>query len=141
MKSTPPLWYVVQSILGALSEQALLVAVVLWLLPRFDIRMPLWLLAMMMLALAVHSYMMYRAGKVTFSLKPKVAFENIVGAEGVVTSWQGSEGYIKVQGVLWKARCPEHELKPGDKVVVTTIERLRLVVAPKMPCGDSIVPG
>ncbi len=131
MKSSPPLWYTVQAILGALLEQGLLVAAVLWLLPRFGIRLPLWLLAIFMLGLAVHSYIMYRVGKPTFSLKPRVAFENIIGAQGVVTRWQSSEGYVKVQGVLWKAKCHGHELKAGDEVVVAAVEGLRLVVVPK----------
>lgn len=131
MDSRPPLWYTVQAVVGALLEQALLAAAVLWLLPRFGIRLPLWLLVTLMLGLAVHSYIMYRVGKPTFSLKPKVAFENIVGAVGVVTRWQSSEGYVKVQGVLWKARCREYALKIGDEVVVTAVVGLSLVVVPK----------
>jgi len=121
----------VQAIVGALFEQVLLVVAVLWLLPRFGISLPLWLLAVLMLGLAVHSYIMYRVGRPTFSLKPKVAFENIIGAVGVVTRWRSSEGYVKVQGVLWKARCPEYGLKVGDEVVVTDVSGLSLVVVPK----------
>ncbi len=131
MNSRPPLWYTVQAVVGALFEQALLAAAVLWLLPLFGIRLPLWLLAVLMLGLAVHSCIMYRVGRTTFFLKPKVAFENIIGATGVVTRWQSSEGYVKVQGVLWKARCPEHGLKAGDEVVVTGVVGLRLMVVPK----------
>ncbi len=137
MNSRLPLWYTVQAILGALLEQALLVAAVLGLLPGFGIRLPLWLLAVFMLGLAVHSYIMYRVGRATFSLKPKVAFENIVGAVGVVTRWQSSKGYVKVQGVLWKAKCHGHELRVGDNVVVTAVDGLKLVVVPKPPCDDT----
>lgn len=126
-----------QAILGALLEQAVLAAVVLWLLPRFGIRLPLWLLVVLMLGLAVHSYIMYRAGKPTFSLKPRVAFENIIGSVGVVTRWQSSEGYVKVQGVLWKAKCQGHELRVGDKVEVTGVEGLKLVVMPTASCEDT----
>lgn len=136
MKSAPPLWYITQTILGAILEQALLVAAVLWLLPRFNVKVPLWGLAVLMIALAVHSYIMYRVGRPTFLLKPKVAFENIIGVEGKVMRWQGTTGYVKVQGVLWKAICSGQRLNPGDDIVVVGIERLRLVVAPKTEPSD-----
>lgn len=131
MNTRPPLWYTIQAIVGALLEQALLVALVVWLLPKFGIELPLWLVAILMIALAVHSYIMYHVGRPTFSLKPKVAFENIIGAEGRVVRWQGADGYVKVQGVLWKARCDRCELNCGEEVVVVGIEGLKLVVIPK----------
>jgi len=109
-------------------EEAILVAAVLWLLPLFDINIPLWGLAILMAALAVHSFVMYRVGRPTFLIKPKVAAENIIGEEGRVTRRLAPEGYVKVKGVLWKAICDEAELEIGDEVVVVGIEGLRLIV-------------
>lgn len=119
-------------------EQAALVAVVLWLLPRFNINIPLWGLAILMVALAVHSYFMYRIGRPTFLIKPKVAPENIVGYEGTVVKPLVPQGYVKVQGVLWKAMCAETHLQKGDEVVVVGIEGLRLTVRPKKPKQKTI---
>ncbi len=131
MKTRPPLWYTVQAILGALVEEAILVAIVLWLLPHFNINIPLWGLVGLMIALAIHSYIMYRVGKPTFLIKPKVAAENIIGSEGKVVRPLAPVGYVKVQGVLWKATCAESELEIGDEVVVVGIEGLRLIVRSK----------
>lgn len=131
MKTKPPLWYTVQAIVGTLLEEAILVAIVLWLLPRFDINIPLWGLAILMVALAVYSYVMYRVGRSTFLMRPKVAAEAIIGNEGKVVRRLAPEGYVKVQGVLWKATCNESELEAGDEVVVVGIEGLRLIVSPK----------
>jgi len=131
MKDRPPLWYTVQAILGWMIEEAILVAVVLWLLPLFDINIPLWGLAILMAALAVHSCIMYRMGRPTFLIKPKVAAENIIGDEGRVTRRLAPEGYVKVKGVLWKATCDEAELEIGDEIVVVSIEGLRLIVKPR----------
>lgn len=133
------MWYRIQAILGALLEQVLLAAAVLWLLPEFGIVLPLWALVVLTVVLGVHSYVMYRVGRPIFSLKPKVAFENIIGAEGVVIRWQLSSGYVKVQGVLWKARCQGCQLRTGDGVVVTAVEGLRLVVMPKTSCQGAAV--
>ncbi len=131
MKDRPPLWYTVQAILGWMIEEAILAAVVLWLLPLFNINIPLWGLAILMAGLAVHSSIMYRVGRPTFLIKPKVAAETIIGDEGSVTRRLAPEGYVKVKGVLWKATCEEAELEIGDEVVVVSIEGLRLVVSPK----------
>src|SRR4030042_2206351 len=132
MKDRPPLWYTVQAILGWMIEEAILVAVVLWLLPLFNINVPLWGLAILMAGLAVHSFNMYRIGRPTFFVKPKVAAENIIGDEGTVTRRLAPEGYVKVKGALWKAMCEEAELEIGDDVVVGGIERLKLIVSPKV---------
>jgi membrane-bound serine protease (ClpP class) len=131
MKTKPPIWYTVQAILGWMLEEVVLVAVVLWLLPLFNINIPLWGLAILMVALAIYSYIMYRVGRSTFLMKPKVAAETIIGDDGKVTKRLAPEGYVKVQGVLWKATCVESELEVGDDVVVVDINGLRLIVSPK----------
>jgi len=132
MKTRPPLWYILQAVLSWMLEEILLAAAVLWLLPHFfNINIPLWGLAILMLALAAYSGAMYRFGRQTFFIRPKVAAENIIGSEGVVTKPLAPEGYVKVQGVLWKATCNESELGVGDEVEVIGMEGLRLIVKPK----------
>ena len=131
MKTKPPLWYTVQAILGWMLEESILVAAVLWLLPRLNIHVPLWVLGILMVALAIYSYVMYRVGRPTFLMRPKVAAETIIGNEGKVTKRLAPDGYVKVQGVLWKATCTESELEIGDEVVVAGIESLKLIVSPK----------
>jgi len=131
MKSKPPLWYTVQAILGWMLEEAVLVIIVLRLLPYLNIHIPLWGLIILMVALAVYSHVMYRVGKPTFLMRPKVAAEAIIGNEGKVTKRLAPEGYVKVQGVLWKATCSESELEVGDEVEVVGIEGLRLLIRPK----------
>jgi len=131
MKSRPPLWYTLQAVISWIIEEALLVAAVLWLLPLVKINVPLWGLIILMLALAIHSGVMYHLGRQTFSIRPKVAAENIIGSEGTVTKPLAPEGYVKVQGVLWKAKCNGFELGVGDEVEVVGIEGLKLIVRPK----------
>ncbi|HEX7364496.1 MAG TPA: NfeD family protein [Dehalococcoidia bacterium] len=129
MKIRPPLWYTLQAVISWIVEELLLVAVVLWLLPRFfQINIPLWGLALMMLALAVFSGIMYSIGRQAFFISPKVAGNNIIGSQGMVVKPLTPEGYVKVQGVLWKATCRGSEPVIGDEVEVTGIEGLRLVV-------------
>jgi membrane protein implicated in regulation of membrane protease activity len=132
MKTRPPLWYTLQAVLSWILEEALLAAVVLWLLPHyFNIHIPLWGLAILMLASAAFSGSLYSAGRRTFSLRARVAADDLIGSEGVVTKQLSPQGYIKVQGVLWKAICLESNLEVGYRVEVTGIMGLKLVVKPK----------
>jgi len=131
MKTRPPLWYTLQAVLSSILEEILLAAFVLWLLPHFNVNIPLWGLAIMMIALAIYSGVMYRIGRQTFFIRPKVAADNIIGSEGRVTKPLAPDGYVKVQGVLWKAICNESELGVGDEVEVVGMEGLRLIVKPK----------
>jgi membrane-bound serine protease (ClpP class) len=131
MKTRPPLWYTLQAVLSSILEEILLAAFVLWLLPHFNVNIPLWGLAIMMIALAIYSGVMYRIGRQTFFIRPKVAAENLIGSEGKVTSPLAPDGYVKVQGVLWKAICNESDLGVGDEVEVVGMEGLRLIVKPK----------
>jgi membrane protein implicated in regulation of membrane protease activity len=131
MKDRPPIWYTVQAFFGWMLEESILVAVVLWLLPVFNINIPLWGLAILMAGLAVFSLVRYRLGRPTFFIKPKVAAENIIGDEGTVTKHLAPEGYVKVKGVLWKAICREAEMQVGDEVEVVGIEGLKVIVSPK----------
>jgi membrane protein implicated in regulation of membrane protease activity len=132
MKSRPPLSYTLQAIISWIIEEILLAAFILWILPHFfNINVPLWGLAILMLALAILSGVMYLVGRQTFFIRPRVAAENIIGSEGIVTRPLTPEGYVKVQGVLWKAICNGFELGVGDEVEVTGMEGLKLTVIPK----------
>ncbi len=132
MKTRPPLWYTLQAVLSWIFEELLLAAVVLWLLPHFfNINIPLWGLAVLMLALAVFSGIMYSVGRRTFFIRPKGARDSIIGSQGTVVKPLTPQGYVKVQGVLWKAVSGESEVSVGDEVEVTGIEGLKLVVKPK----------
>ena len=138
MKSKPPILYTLQAVLSWIVEEILLVAVVLWLLPHFfNINIPLWGLAVLMLALAAFSGTMYLAGRRTFYLRPKVAAENLIGSEGTVTKSLAPVGYVKVQGELWKAINNGVEVGVGDRVEVIGMDGLTLVVKPKNYKADS----
>ena len=131
MRTRPPLWYIVQAIVGTVLEEAILVVIVLLVLPYFNIHVPLWGLVVSMVGLAIFGYVTYRIGRPTFFLLPRVAPETIIGNEGKVVRPLAPEGCVKVQGVLWKAMCAEAELETGDEVVVVGIERLKLIVRRK----------
>jgi membrane-bound serine protease (ClpP class) len=58
-----------------------------------------------------------------------VGVEALVGAAGEVTEACRPEGWVRVRGELWRARC-EAGADPGDRVRVRTVDGLTLVVEP-----------
>ena len=131
MRKRAPVWYTVQAIIGTLLEEAIAIAAVLWWLPQLNVHIPLWGLIILVVVIAIVSYITYRIGRPTFFLRPRVALENIVGSEGKVVKILAPEGYVKVQGVLWKAKCTELQVEEGDEVMVVGTEGLKLVVVRK----------
>lgn len=131
MKTKSVLWYTIYSIISTILEEVALAAIVLWGLPYFNIHIPWWGLAMLMIALAVYSYIAYRIGKPTLTMKPLVSLETMIGSEGKVVTPLAPEGYVKVKGELWKASSTELELEVGDEVVVVGIDGLKLIVSGK----------
>jgi hypothetical protein len=49
--------YTLYSLVTTLIEEAALAAVVLWVLPHFGIKIPLWLLIVLMIAWGIYSYL------------------------------------------------------------------------------------
>ena len=52
----------------------------------------------------------------------------MVGMTGVVVTTLNPSGQVKVQGEVWNAECPDGTLKKGEKIVVTAVLGLTLIV-------------
>jgi membrane protein implicated in regulation of membrane protease activity len=60
----------------------------------------------------------------------RVGVETLVGRSGVAVSALWPEGQVKVDGEVWRARCAGG-CDTGDRVVVTAVDGLTLVVVPE----------
>jgi len=127
--------YTIYAIVGTILEVAALLIVVLWVLPLFNIYIPWWILAVLLVIDLGVSAFTYIMGRRALSQKLKYGPEAIIGSEGVVATALNPTGYIKVRGELWKASC-QYRLEIGDEVVVTEIEGLKLIVVPKIKGGS-----
>jgi len=119
--------YTVLAIATGLLEQAVLAAVVLWLLPRVGINIPLWGLILMMIALGVYNYMNYRLGKKALVRKPMVSLD--IGSRGRTTTVISPKGYVRVNGELWQASSSS-TIDVGQEIVVMGIEGMTLLISP-----------
>ena len=119
--------YTVYSIITTLLEELALAAVVLWLLPRWEINIPLWGLILMMAALGAYDYITYRLGKKALDKKPMISPD--VGSKCQVATPLTPKGYVRVNGELWQAKSSS-AIDAGKEVVIVGIKGMTLLVSP-----------
>jgi membrane protein implicated in regulation of membrane protease activity len=119
--------YTLLAIATSLLEQAALVSVVLWLLPRAAINVPIWGLILMMIALGTYNYINYRLGKRALTKKPIISLD--IGSRGRAATPISPTGYVRVNGELWRASSNSN-IDAGEEISVVGIEGLKLLVSP-----------
>ncbi len=122
--------YTVLAVVSSILEQGVLVAVVLWLLPRFGISIPLWALVVMMIALGLYGYVGYRLGRTALERKPMMASEAMLGSQCTVMTPLAPRGYVKVGSEMWRASSRGLVIEKGQEVVIVGMEELTLLVVP-----------
>lgn len=122
--------YTILTIAVSLLEGTAITAIILWLLPRWGINVPVWALILLIIAFGVYQGITYRIGRRALGRKPVVSPEAIVGCCGKATTPLTPDGYVKVNGELWRGLSTVPGLDEGDEVIVVGINGLTLFVTP-----------
>ncbi len=116
------------AILSTLLEEVALVAIVLIGLPEFGISVPLPILIIVMVAWATLAVIIYRMGSRALRRKPMVGLLTMVGGRGKVASSLDPEGFIKINGELWRAESAVGKIDVGEEVIVKDQDGTKLIV-------------
>jgi len=116
------------AIFSTLLEEAALVAIVLWGLPRLDIKIPLPGLIALMVAWGAFSVFIYRMGSRALRRKPVAGLPTMVGSRGKVVSPLAPEGFVKIKGELWEAKSLSGKISTSEEVMVVEQDGLKLIV-------------
>jgi membrane-bound ClpP family serine protease len=116
------------AIITTVLEEAAIAVVVLWLLPKVDVHLPIFVLIIIMLAWAAFAVFTYRMGSRALRKKPVAGLSDMVGSRGEVVSPLDPEGVIKIRGERWVAKSARGRLNAGEEVTVVGQEGLRLIV-------------
>ena len=122
--------YIIFNIATGLLKGAVLLLVILWLLPLWGINIPAWGLILVVVAFLIYEIVTFRLGRRTLEIKPAIWSEALVGCCGKATTPLIPEGYVKVNGELWRALSSDTSINEGDDIVVVELDRLTLRVAP-----------
>jgi membrane protein implicated in regulation of membrane protease activity len=126
------------AILSTLLEEAALVVIVLWGLPRLDITLPLAGLITLMAVWAAFSVFTYRMGSKALRKKPMDGLPAMVGSSGKVVSPLALEGLIKVKSELWIAKSDKGNIDVGEEVTITGQDGLKLIVHKSKPSASKV---
>ena len=61
----------------------------------------------------------------------------MLGLTGSAVTHLDPEGLIRAHGELWKAECTDDTIAPNEKVIVISIQGLKLIVKRKEDCEQS----
>lgn len=118
------------AIISTLLWEAILAAVVLFLLPQLEIHVPLPGLIALMVALGALAVISYRIGTDVLRKRPVTGLTSMLGSRGKVMSPLNPAGTVRIKGEVWEAVSSGSYIDAGEEVVVVGEDRLRLMVAP-----------
>jgi membrane protein implicated in regulation of membrane protease activity len=116
------------AIVSTIAEETAIMLLSLWLLPRIKVHIPVFLLAIIMLAWLGWSVFTYRKGTTALVRNPVRGLVDMKGMKGVVVQPLRPEGLIKIGGELWNARAISGRTESGTNVVVVSQQGLKLIV-------------
>jgi membrane-bound ClpP family serine protease len=121
------------AIVTTLADEAAIVALVVWGLPRLGIHIPLPGLIVSMLGLAALSVLVFRKGSRALRRKPVIGLSTMVGSKAKVVRLLSPDGMIRIKGELWKAVSSGETINAGEEVTVVGQEGLKLIVRKSNP--------
>ena len=128
MKPRSGRWHTIYSIIVSALQAAAIAVLIVVVFPIFGINIPVWGIVSILAAYTVFAYIMYRISHPTVLYSGVTDPDTMVGSKGLVETVRQSDVWVRIKGELWKASCPDSELKAGDEVIVTAIDGLSLTV-------------
>jgi len=109
-------------------EQAVLVAMLLWVFPLIDINLPLWVLIPTSIVLQAYNVFSYKKSIQALRAQPMLGMPNMVGSRGETVRSLSPDGLVKIRGELWAATAANGSIANGRNVTVVGQNGLKLVV-------------
>ena len=123
----------IMAIFTNLLYEAIIVALLIWGLPRLGIHIPLYGVTLICLAFLIYAVVLFIIGSRTLRKKPLPGFTTMVGLEGQVVSRLAPDGILRIEGELWNARAENGTIEVGAEVIVVRQYGLKLAVRRKQP--------
>jgi membrane-bound ClpP family serine protease len=119
------------AIITSLLDEAIIVAAIIWGLPRLGVDIPLYGIILICIAFVIYAVSFYLIGSNILRKKPMPGFTQMVGVEGRTVSRLDPRGFVRVEGELWESKAESGSIQSGVDVIVVDQYGLKLVVRPK----------
>lgn len=118
------------AIISTIAEEAAILIVGIWLLPKAGIQIPVLVVPGVMLLWLWWSIFTFRKGTRALVNNPVNGLTSMKGMKGIVVQTLQPDGLIKIRGELWKGRSISGRIEVGWNVIVVGQEGLKLLVRP-----------
>jgi membrane-bound ClpP family serine protease len=119
------------AIITSLLDEAIIVALIIWGLPKLGVQLPLWVIIIILLAFAAYAVITFRLGSRILRKTPMPGFTSMIGVQGRVVKRLAPVGFVRIQGELWESRSQTGNIEIGSDVVVVAQSGLKLIVSRK----------
>jgi membrane-bound serine protease (ClpP class) len=116
------------AVVSTIIEEAAIYVVWRWLLPEFDINLPVSVLIGIMIAWAVFSIALFVFTSRTLRLQGIVGLPTMIGSRGRAASTLDPGGMVRIKGELWGATSPDGTIAKDEEVAVVGEDGLNLIV-------------
>ncbi len=125
------------AIITNLLDEAIIVAFIIFGLPRLGVQIPLYGIILIGVGFLVYAVGFYTIGSKILRKKPLPGFTDMVGVEGRVVSRLAPNGFVRIQGELWESRAESGMIDAGTDIIVVDQYGLKLVVRRKLPTDST----
>jgi membrane-bound ClpP family serine protease len=119
------------AIITSLLDEAIIVALIIWGLPKLGIQLPLYVIIIILIAFAAYAVITFKLGSRILKKTPMPGFTSMIGVEGRVVKRLAPVGFVRIQGELWDSRSQTSNIEVGSDVVVIAQSGLKLIVRRK----------
>ena len=116
------------AVISTTAEEAAIYSVWRWLLPDFDINLPVPVLIGVMVAWGIFSVSLFVFTSRTLKRQVPVGLPSMIGTRGKVSSPLTPEGLVRIKSELWVATAEDGDMNKGDSIEVVGEDGLKLVV-------------
>ena len=109
-------------------EEIAIYAIWRWVLPGFDIILPVGALIGMMVGWGIFSVSLFVLTSNILKKQIPAGLPSMLGTRGRVTSPLSPEGMVRIKGELWAAKSKTGSINAGEDVEVVGEDGLKLVV-------------
>ena len=116
------------AVVSTTAVEAALFVIWRWVLPEWEIEIPLAVLIGVMVAWAIFAVVDFWFVTRTLKRQTVVGLPTMIGSKGKVASPLAPEGQVIIKGELWGAEAIDGNLDSGEAVVVVGQDGLKLIV-------------
>ncbi len=116
------------AILTSLIDEIIILAIILWVLPMFNINLPGWGTALIVVAFLAYAVTTFILGSRILRKKPVPGFTDMTGMTGKAASRLAPSGLVRIEGELWQAKAEKGTIDAGSEVTVIGQKQLKLIV-------------